>query len=117
MLRDIQSNLFLFYCDAERSKYFYNSHADERSNNSHSDGDDDTDELGGKEMKITEYQTVPLGNAVDRGLTEQTCRDAAPDTADAVTSKGVERVINFQFLFHKSYAKVADRTYQKTDDK
>ena len=50
MLRDIQSNLFLFYCDAERSKYFYNSHADERSNNSHSDGDDDTDELGGKEM-------------------------------------------------------------------
>src|SRR5699024_4888850 len=60
---------------------------------------------------------VPSCRAVHRLIRTDPGGQAAPDSSNAMAATSVQRIVYFQFFLHQRHSEIADRTYQKTNDK
>ena len=96
MLCYIQTDLFVVLRYSEFRKDTYDTGADQCAHYGNDDRYDDTDDLCAEQMEISVHETVPLSDGIDIASGEKTCGDAAPDTADSVTSESVQRIVNIR---------------------
>ena len=98
MLRGIKAKQFIFMVDPKLGKDSGNSDADQRSHYCNGNCDQNTDQLRCKELCFTIDKAVPLRNRVDICPGKQSSGNAAPDTANTVTAKRIQRVVYLELF-------------------
>ena len=117
MLCDVKSDHFILLINTKFCKDADDADTDQRTDNCDSNRYKNTYELCSEKFCLAKYKSIPPGNRINGALSEQAGCNTAPDTADAVASECVQRVIDFQFVFDEIHHKITDRTDQSTDNK
>ena len=116
MFRTIQTDSFaaLLYANASGDQAC-DAVANQCTHYCNRNGNQNAGQLGEEQMGFSEKQAVSLSDIIDGRLSKQTCTDAAPDTANAVTSKGIQGIIVAELLFCLTDSKETNRSCNRTN--
>ena len=101
MLGNIQTYFFFSLIHTKRCKDSDDCQTNQCADNCNRRSHHNTDDLRQQEMIIAIDKTIPASHTVDRALGKETGSNAAPDTANAMTAKSVQCIINFQLTLQK----------------
>ena len=88
----------------------------QRADDGNQNRDADGHEFTREQLRAAEEEAVPLRSRVNGALREQPGCDAAPDSADAVASEDVERIVITGDPLHDIDEEQADRRYGETEN-
>ena len=101
MLGNIQTYFFFSLIHTKRRKDSDDRQTNQCTDNCNRRSHHNTDDLCQQKMIIAIDKNLPAGHTVDRALGKETGSNATPDTANAMTAKSVQCIINFQLTLQK----------------